>query len=190
MKRLEQTDYAYGSSYDTLKQNLEQTGRKTLPQVKTENQIPVSESQYEQALRVRKFLASKESTVSGQKSIEKRRFETYRANYAFAENMSDTELRSFLKFLGNSGADDYLAYFSESGSDDEMEELASMFAHADESEKDKMFDLFKEFEKWNEATEKLERGEIDEIPADYGKTFSELRKDLSALYEGIEKRRR
>lgn len=190
MRRLEQTDYAYGSSYDTLKQNLEQTGRKTLPQVKTENQIPVSASQYEQALRVRKFLASKESTVSGQKSIEKRRFETYRANYSFAEDMSDTELRSFLKFLGNSGADDYLAYFSESGSDDEMEELASMFAHADESEKDKMFDLFKEFEKWNEATEKLERGEIEEIPADYGKTFSELRKDLSALYEGIEKRRR
>lgn len=190
MKRLEQSDYAYGTSYDTMKQYLEQTGRKTLPQVKTDNQIPVSAEQYEQALRARKFLTSEESTITGQKKIERQRFATYREKFAFADNMSDTELRSFLKFLGNSGADDYLSYYSESGSGDEVEELADMFAHADESEREKMFDLFKEFEKWNEATKKLERGEIDEISSDYGKTFTELRKDLSALYEGIEKRRR
>lgn len=187
---MEKTDYAYGTSYDTMKQYLDQTGRKTLPQVKTDNTQPVTAAQYEQALRARKFLASEESTISGQKKIERRRFETYREKYAFAENMNDAQLREFLKFLGNSGADDYLAFYSESGSGDEVAKLADMFAHADESEKDKMFGLFREFEKWNEATQKLERGEIDEIPADYGKTFTELRKDLSALYEGIEKRRR
>ena len=190
IKRLEKTDYAYGTSYDTIKQYLDQTGRKTLPQVKTDNKQPVTASQYEQALRSRRFLLSKESTISGQKEIERKRFETYRANYSFAKNMDDAQLREFLKFLGNSGADDYLAFYSESGSGDEVAELAEMFAHADETEKNKMFDLFREFEKWNEATEKLERGEIDEIPANYGKTYTELRKDLSALYEGIEKRRR
>lgn len=190
MRRLEQTDYAYGTSYDTMKQYLEQTGRKTLPQVKLDNQVPVTESQYEQALRTRKFLSSDESTISGQRKIEMKRFETYRNKYEFAENMSDNELRMFLKFLGNSGADDYLSYYSESGSGDEVEELAEMFAHASGDERAKMFDLFREFERWNEATKKLERGEIDEIPADYGKTFSELRKELNTLYEGIEKRRR
>ena len=190
MKRLEATDYDYGTTYDTMKQYMEQTGRKTLPQVKVDNKTPVTGEQYEQALRARKFLMSEESTVSGQKKIEKRRFETYRDKYSFARDMSDADLRSFLKFLGNSGADDYLAYFSESGSGDEVTELADMFAHADEDEKEKMFDLFKEFEKWNEATKKLERGEIDTIPEGYGKTFTELRKDLSVVYEGIEKRRR
>ena len=190
IKRLEKTDYAYGTSYDTMKQYLDQTGRKTLPQVKTDNQQPVTAAQYEQALRARKFLLSEESTISGQRKIERRRFETYREKYTFAENMSDSELRMFLKFLGNSGADDYLAYYSESGSGDEVAELAEMFTHASGDERAKMFDLFREFERWNEATKKLERGEIDEIPADYGKTFTELRKDLSALYEGIEKRRR
>ena len=173
-----------------MKQYLDQTGRKTLPQVKTDNNAPVTGWQYEQALRARNFLMSEESTVSGQKKIEKRRFETYREKYAFAQDMSDSDLRLFFKFLGNSGADDYLAYYSESGSGDEVAELAEMFTHATGDERAKMFDLFKEFERWNEATQKLERGEIDEIPDDYGKTFSELRKDLNTLYEGIEKRRR
>lgn len=200
LRTLRQSDYAYGSVYDTTENYLEQKGKQyfTLPteakrgriNPQTGEKYPLSNETYAYTLRLQSFVASKETTITGQREIEKKRFETYRQNFPFARDMSDGELRNFLRFLGNSGVHEYLDYFGEA-SGDEVEELADIYARANMDEVQKLNFLFDEFAQYEKAAKQVEAGTINKIPdflSNYN--FSSLRKELSNLYESIEKRTR
>lgn len=193
LKRLQQSQYAYGSVYDTTMQYLQSTGRKsfTLPE-ELKRGGDIGAQGYHYILRLRGFLRSKETTISGQKEIEKKRFDTFRSNPIYgdmADNMSNAELRGFLKFLGNSGVDDYLDVFG-GNSGDEVEELMQQYTYADEVERMQMEELFKQFKRFTEWQNKVQAGLSTQKPTDDMLSFSELRGELNKLYESIEKRRR
>ena len=136
------------------------------------------------------FIESKETTVRGQREIEAMRFETYRKQFPYARDLNNATLRDFLRFLGNSGVQDYLDQFG-GKSDEEVEELAHYFSKANDAEERKLFNLFNDFNKYMEEAERLKKGEIDEIPADLERfSPTNFRKELDNLYESIEKRTR
>ena len=200
LREIRASDYAYGSTYDVTENYLEQKGDRyfRLPteakrgrtNTQTGEKYPLTNETYNYAIRLQGFLASKETTVSGQRRIETERFKTYRANFPYANEMSDGVLRDFLKFLGNSGVKDYLDYYG-AASGDEVEELAEIFAHSTEAEDAKLKALFEEFGRYSEAAEKLKKGEIDAMPKEFkGYNFKKFRKEIDTLYESIEKRSR
>lgn len=192
LKRLRASDYAYGSVYDTTSEYLEQRGLKYFRETSEMRQGKtgaLGKSTYEYAARLQAFLSSKETTISGQKAIEQKRFATFRERWEFADKMTDDELRQYLKFLGNSGADEYLDYYGE-GSGDQVEELADMYSRADSGQREKMNALFEEYKRFNKYAKELETGRISEIPEGVGLSFTELRKELDTLYEDISKRKR
>ena len=200
LREIRASDFAYGSTYDMTENYLEQKGdryfklpteaRRGRTNTETGEKYPLTNETYNYAIRLQSFLASKETTVSGQRRIEKDRFATYRANFPYANEMSDGVLRDFLKFLGNSGVKDYLDYYGEA-SGDEVEELADIFAHSTEEEDEKLKQLFSDYAKYADAAEKVKRGELQSIPKELRQyKFSNLRKELDTLYESIEKRSR
>ena len=196
LKRLQSSNYAYGTVYDTTMQYLSQTGRKafTLPADIRRGREQIGAEAYHYALRLRGFLRSKETTISGQKAIEQKRFATFRRNPTFgnlASSMSDAQLRDFLKFMGNAGVDEYLDVFG-GKSGDEVEDLMYQFERADSSERARMEDLFKQYQTWADYQAEIAKYGEDAVPIpdDSMKSYSELRKDLGALYEDISKRRR
>ena len=192
LRKLEQTDYAYGNVYDTTMQYFEQTGRRsfTLPKdMRANAKQDIGASAYHYALRVRAFVASPETTISGQKAIERDRFETFRYSFPEAADMSDDELRGFLKFMGNSGMDAYLdVYGGYSG--EEVEEILHEYIRGDAGERAKMAEIFKQYEEYAKYEEQLKAGRIKAIPKDAGIDFATAREELSSLYESIAKRRR
>lgn len=192
LRNLAQSDYAYGSVYETTMQFFEQTGRKsfTLPKdLRANAPQDIGAAAYHYALRVRAFVASPETTITGQKAIEKKRFETFRYSFPEAQDMSDAELRGFLRFMGNSGLDAYLdVYGGYSG--EEVEELLHNYMQGGESDRDRMKEIFEEYAKFAEQEQLLRAGRISEIPDNVGIDFKTARDQLSALYESIEKRRR
>lgn len=192
LRKLAQTDYAYGSVYDTTMQFFEQTGSKsfTLPKdMRANAPQDIGAAGYHYALRVRAFVASPETTISGQKAIERERFATFRYSFPEAAGMSDDELRGFLKFMGNSGMDAYLDVFG-GYSGEEVEEILHNYMQGGESERAKMAEIFAQYEQYAKQEELLKAGRIEAIPKDAGIDFATVRKQLSSLYESIEKRRR
>ena len=200
LRTLRASDYAYGTTYDTTENYLSQTGRKyfTKPtelahprRDASGEAYPLTAESYEYALRLMGFVGSKESTITGQKLIEKKRFETYRKQYQFAQDMTDEELRGFLKFLGNSHVDEYLDYFGGT-SGEELEELANGLMHADKEDYRKIQALFERFHNFQIAAKEVDQGKRAELPTNsrFYIDFSSLRKELSATYESIEKRQR
>ena len=194
LKRLRASDYAYGTTYDTTSEYLEQRGLKYFretSEMRKGKTAPLTKTSYEYALRLNAFLQSKETTISGQKAIERKRFDTFRENpnFEFAREMDDGQLRNFLRFLGNSGADEYLDYFGE-GSGDQLEELAYEYNRASDTQKQKMESLFEEFKRFNKYAKEVEEGKRADFPTESGLSYSELRKELDGLYEEIAKRKR
>ena len=200
LKTLRASDYAYGTTYDTTENYLSQTGRKYFtkptelahPRKDASGEAyPLTAETYEYALRLMGFVGSKESTITGQKLIERKRFETYRQQYEFAQGMTDDELRGFLRFLGNSHVDEYLDYFGGT-SGEELEELANGLMHADQDEYRKVRSLFERFHNFQIAAKEVEQGKRAELPSNsrFYIDFTGLRKELSQTYESIEKRQR
>lgn len=200
LRALRASEYDYGTTYDTTAQYLEQTGRKyfTKPtelahprRDKDGEYYALTAVTYEHALRVPAFLASKESTISGQRKIEQKRFATYRSRFEFANNMDDGELRAFLKFMGNSNVKEYLDYFGGT-SGEELEEMAAGIMNANEDDYRKITNLFERFHNYQIAAKEVERGVRAELPENgrFYIDFTTLRKELARTYEDIEKRRR
>lgn len=202
LRSLRASDYDYGSTYDATATYLDQRGLKyfKLPaearktgarrDPSTKELYPLTNDTYDYAIRLHGFLESKETTVRGQREIENLRFETYRKQFPYARDMTNATLRDFLRFLGNSGVQDYLDKFGGT-SDEEVEELAHYFSKTNDAEERKLFTLFNDFKKYNEEAERLKKGEIDEIPEDLQRFKpSNFRKELDKLYESIEKRSR
>lgn len=200
LRTLRNSDYAYGTTIDTTEAYLQQTGRKyfTKPtelahprRDEAGERYPLSADTYEYALRLAGFLRSKETTVSGQRRIEAKRFQTYRARFEFANDMSDADLRQFLRFMGNSHVGEYLDYFGGTSSE-EMEEMASQLMNASEDQYAKVTRLFERFHNYQLAAKAVENGTRAEMPK-VGKNyidFTTLRKELAATYEDINSRRR
>ena len=197
LRALRASDYAYGTVYDTTENYLEQRGQRYFnlsgdlsTRTKIGKNQGVQAEGYELTQRLRRFLSSPETTIRGQKLTERVRFNTYRNYYAFAKDMNDSELRSFLKFLGNSGIDEYLAYYGEA-SGDEVEELADMWVRSGTEEQEKIKELFEQFADFQKTAKDVERGILSDKELET-KTmdFTTLRKELDTIYESIEKRHR
>lgn len=195
LRALRASDYAYGTVYDTTETYLEQRGQRYFnlsPDLRTKGgkAQPIQAEGYELAQRLRRFLGSPETTIRGQKLTERVRFNTYRNYYPFAKEMNDSELRSFLKFLGNSGVGDYLAYFGEA-SGDEVEELADMWVRSGTEEQEKVKELFERFADFQKTAKAVEKGLVsDKELFTKDMDFTRLRKELNSVYESIEKRHR
>lgn len=195
LRSLRSSDYAYGTVYDTTEAYLEQRGQRYFNlssdlRLKGGKAQPIQAEGYELAQRLRRFLGSPETTIRGQKLTERVRFNTYRNYYPFAKGMSDAELRSFLKFLGNSGISEYLAYYGEA-SGDEVEELADMWQRSGTEEQEKIKELFAEFAEFQKTARDVDKGLVsDKELFSKGIDFTTLRKELNSVYESIEKRHR
>lgn len=191
MRELEKQGLDYGLAYDTAAEYLEGRGRKRFRRP-GKNLAAASEDQirelYEETLRARQFLASKASTVSGQKRINKERNETFREKWPeLTEGKSDEWLTDFQRFLGGTGVQDFLKFFRDSG--EEVEVLGELFDDSQEAEtmRPALQELFSEYEKFNEWRDKNPDADIrDRV----GLTFTELKMELDKLYESASKRGR
>lgn len=183
---LRKSEYAYGNAYDNAENYIESHyGENAKTYHKLKNDPQNINDIYEQALSTNAFLSSKESTVRHQKTVEQKRFETFRTRPDFAalfEDKSDAELRAFLKYMGNQYVGQYLSFFDASA--DELEKIVEMFDSETKSER--MTALFDEFEKWYKQV--YEEG-VEPKDAE-GLSVSELRDELRALYESDTKRKR
>jgi len=192
LRDLANSGYDYGNVYDTTQQYFETTGRNsfTLPKdLYARAKGDIGAASYHYALRVRAFVASPETTIKGQRSIERKRFDSFRYSFPEAADMSDDELRGFLKFMGNSGLSDYLdVYGGYSG--EEVEELIHGYMYGTESDRDRMAYLFRQYDIFAQLERARDAGKIDVIPPSSGMDFKTVRNELSKLYESIEKRRR
>ncbi len=185
MRELEKQGLDYGPAYDAASEYLEQHGRKRF---KRPGKNQTVREKYEEALRARQFLASKTSTVTGQKAEIKKRNDTFRERWPeLTENMDDKELEDFQRFLGTPGLGDYLDAFYDSG--DQIEFLGELFEAANEDEKqmDEIKGLFAEYEAFSKWREENPLADISERE---GLTHRELVMELDKIYESIEKRRR
>lgn len=184
MRELEKKGLDYGPAYDTAKSYVEERGRRRF---KRPGKNATPKEVYEEALRVRQFLAAKTSTVSGQKKANKDRNESFREKWPeLTEGKSDEWLTEFQRFLGTPGVDEYLKFYYDSG--DEVEALGELFDELGDDNVEKMKDLFEEFEKfmkWREENPTASAAQSHE-----GLTFDELTEELDKLYESIGKRRR
>lgn len=170
--------YNYGQAQDTARNYIkEHYGERALSFHKERKLGDI----YEQALQVSAFLGAKESTVEGQKAIERARFEKFREKSPAFEKMNDEKLRDFLRFLGNTSAGEYLNFYDDSG--DEREMIVEMWE--DENKVEKLNELLADYEKY---TEDLDKG-VEPSEA-RGLSASELREELYALYTSKEKRKR
>lgn len=195
---LRKSNYAYGTTYDTTAQYLEQRGIKNfaLPtearrgriNKNTGEKYPLTNETYDYTLRLLGFLHSKETTITGQKAIEKKRFGTYRERYTFASEMTDNDLRDFLRFLGNAGVDEYLDYYGEA-SGDEMEEIETIFEKANKEERKSLAGLFEDFNEFQKQTREVQDGKRADVDAGLP-NFTTLRNELKKTYEDITKRER
>ena len=91
--------------------------------------------------------------------------------------------------MGNSGMDAYLDVFG-GYSGEEVEEILHNYMQGGDSERAKMAEIFAQYEQYAKQEELLKAGRIEAIPKDAGIDFATARKQLSSLYESIEKRRR
>ena len=192
LRNLRESDYAYGSVYDTTMQYFDQTGRNSfkLPKdMRANATTDVGAASYHYALRVRAFVASPETTIKGQKAIERERFETFRYSFPEAADFTDAELRGFLKFMGNSGMSEYLDVFG-GYSGEEVEEIIHAYMYGGESAISQMNEIFAQYADYAKQEELLKAGRIEAIPQNVGIDFATARKQLSALYESVAKRRR
>ena len=188
---LRREDLAYGNAYDNARHYiLQHSGTKA----KSFHKIKQDESNigaiYEQALAINKFVSSEESRASHQRAIEEKRFETFRTREDFAEafaDLSDADLKSFLRYMGNQWIGDYLSKYEDSG--DELERIVEIWQ--DESTNEEVTDLLNQFKQYRKAELDAERNnEIFDAENAAGLSYSELEKELVRLYESIEKRRR
>ena len=173
-------------------QYFEQIGRSSfkLPKdMRANATTDIGAAAYHYALRVRAFVASPETTITGQKALEKERFQSFRYSFPEAAEMSDDELRGFLKFMGNSGMDAYLDVFG-GYSGEEVEEILHNYMQGGEQQRAKMAEIFGQYEQYAKQEELLKAGRIEAIPKDVGIDFATARKQLNSLYESIAKRRR
>lgn len=186
IKSLRKSEYAYGNAYDNAENYIEtHYGENARTFYKLKNDPANINDIYEQALATNAFISSKESTVRHQRTVEEKRFETFRSRPDFAAifgEKSDAELREFLKYMGNQYVGQYLSFFDASA--DELEKIVEMFDSQTKNER--MTALFNEFETWYKQV--YEQG-IDPQAAD-GLSVSELRDELRSLYESSDKRRR
>lgn len=186
IKSLRQQEYAYGNAYDNAQQFIEaQYGDNAKSFYKLKNDPKSLNAIYTQALATNAFISSKESTVRYQKTVEQKRFETFRNRPDFAAifgDKDDNELREFLKYMGNQYVGQYLQFFDASA--DELEKIVDMFDS--DTKRERMTALFKEFEDYYKDV--YEHG-VDPKDA-RGISTSELREELKKLYESSEKRRR
>lgn len=199
MSDLRKAGYDYGTTYDTAQQWIEQHyGERArtfhAPKVDTPQDLAVT---YEEALKLLSFVNSKESTVGQQRAIERKRFETYRRESEIARTMTDSELRNFLKFMGNTSLHDYMDFYEESGQLRDM--VMSIFSSGYES---KLNDLFEEYQTYlddlksgisgSKAGGKSTYEVYEALTELYNSesTQNTLRKAFSAEYENIKKRRR
>lgn len=176
---LRASEYAYGQAYDTAQNYIEQHyGDKALSFHKERKLGDV----YEQALRVSSFLSSRQSTVAGQKQIERQRFKTFRELSPNLAKMKTKDLREFLRFLGNTSAGEYLNFYGDSG--DERELIADLWSK--ESKKEKLNDLLGQYSLY---LDDIKKG-ADPKEEARGLSALELREELYALYSSQEKRSR
>ena len=167
----------YGSAADSAEHWLGQQGRRTFSQ-STRQSIDDME---EELLRLRAFLSSPQSTVGGQRRINKKRVDSFRDADLVPEDMTDEDVEDFQKFLGNMSVQEYLSFYAES--DDVVEALADLFEDDDEKVKD-LFDQYKAFLEWREDNPFTS---AEEAP---GLSFSEVKEEIDKLYEDLTKRRR
>lgn len=170
--------YDYGQAYDTAQNYIEQHYGE---RARTFYKLRKIGDVYTQALQISAFINSKQSTVQGQKQIEKERFKTFREMSPKLSKMKTKELREFLRFLGNTTAGEYLNFFDDSG--DEREMIAELWD--DENKAEKLNALLDEYSQY---LEDMKKG-IDAKDA-RGLSALELRDELYALYTGEEKRKR
>lgn len=175
---LRASEYAYGQAYDTAQNYIEQHyGDRALSFHKQRKLGDV----YSQALQISAFINSKQSTVKGQKEIEKQRFKTFREMSPKLSKMKTKDLREFLRFLGNTTAGEYLNFYDDSG--DEREMIAELWD--DENKAEKLNDLLDEYSQY---LDDLKKGIEPEDAR--GLSAAELRSELYALYTSEEKRKR
>ena len=175
---LRASGYDYGQAYDTAQNYIEQHYGDRAKSFHKERSLG---NIYSQALQVSSFLNSKQSTIKGQKAIEKARFKTFREKSPALAKMKAKDLREFLRFLGNTSAGDYLNFYDDSG--DQREMIAEMWE--DEGKREKLNELLAQYQKY---TEEIENG-AEPTEAE-GLSASELREELYALYTSPEKRKR
>ena len=186
LSSLRRSEYAYGNAYDNAQQFIErQYGENAKSFYKIKNEPKNLNKIYTQALATNAFISSKESTVRYQKTVEQKRFETFRNRPDFAAifgDKDDKELREFLKYMGNQYVGQYLQFFDASA--DELEKIVDMFDN--DTKRERMTALFQEFE--NYYKDVYENG-VDPKEA-RGISTTQLRQELNELYESSEKRRR
>ena len=167
----------YGSAADSAEHWLGQQGRRTFSQ-STRQSIDAME---EELLRLRAFLSSPQSTVGGQRRINKKRVDSFRDANLVPEDMTDSDVEDFQRFLGNMSVQEYLSFYAES--DDAVEALADLFADDDGKVQD-LFVQYKAFLKWREDNP---FSSAEKAP---GLSFSEVKEEIDKLYEDLTKRRR
>ena len=191
MRELEKQGLDYGLAYDTAASYLDARGRKRFRRP-GKNLAEASEDQirqiYEETLRARQFLASRASTVSGQKRINKERNDTFREKWPeLAEGKSDEWLTDFQRFLGGGAVQDFLlnAY----PSDEEVEMLGEIFSEGEKAEelRPQMLQLFDEYQKFLDWREENPTADIRKRK---GITYEKLKEELDKLYESASKRGR
>ena len=167
----------YGSAADSAEHWLGQQGRRTFSQ-STRQSIDAME---EELLRLRAFLSSPQSTVGGQRRINKKRVDSFRDANLVPEDMTDSDVEDFQRFLGNMSVQEYLSFYAES--DDAVEALADLFDDDDGKVQD-LFVQYKAFLKWREDNP---FSSAEKAP---GLSFSEVKEEIDKLYEDLTKRRR
>lgn len=167
----------YGSAADSAEHWLGQQGRRRFSQ-STRQSVDDME---EELLRLRAFLFSPQSTVGGQRRINKKRVDSFRDAGLVPEDMTDDDIEDFQRFLGNMSVQEYLSFYADS--DDTVEALSELF----KSDEDKVRDLFEEYEAFLKWREDNPLASAEEAP---GLSFSEVKKEIDTLYEDLAKRRR
>lgn len=191
IKTLRKEDLAYGNAYDNARHYIIQhygTNAKSFHAIKNEEKN-ISDI-YEQALAINKFVSSEESRAGHQRAIEEKRFETFRTREDFAGafgDLSDADLKSFLRYMGNQWIGDYLAKYPDSG--DELERIVEIWQ--DETANEELTDLLNQFKEYRKAEKDAEaKNELFDARNAAGLSYSQLEEELYKLYESLEKRRR
>lgn len=175
---LRRSSYNYGNAYDYATGYIQtRYGGNAVSFYKEKTADDI----YAQSLVLVRLLNDPMFSVAGLRAQENKRFAAFKeSGLDLVGTLGRKDAREFLRFLGNSGASDYLDVFSAKNSWQALEMLFDIFNESEEY-RERLNDVFNEFKLYLETMQDEEWR---------GMTYTQVRSYVEKTYEDIAKRRR
>lgn len=178
-RSLQRSTYAWGNAFDYARGFIANRYGSNAKSFYKETDI---EGLYRQGLTLNRLLSDETFSIRGLRKLEERRFASFKQNGIdiVKELGGKKKARQFLRFLGNTGASDYLDFYSSANSGQVLEQIFEIYSENDEY-RERITEVFQDFQVYLETAEQ-EKWE--------GMSFIEVRDFIEKTYESIRKRRR